>query len=708
MALESPVQRDGDAGFLGFASRLNPLTLPAGMLQDSVNMRLDRGVAQTRKGSKRLTDTIGTTGAPLTLDFTLGTDKTVTSITRASTTATVTATAHGFTTGDQVNIRGAVETDYNGDFIVTVTDANTFTYTVSGSPATPATGTIIANNGPEVRDSYEGGLYAAGVFASQNYDNANEFIVLAGSDSATLYRQGQSPVVKTYPNTPQERIEGTDTVSVLQAFDRLYILREASRTATGYEEKLTTASGITVSSTTATVNVNAHGYPEGATVRIEGSTTPAFDGHEFRVLGTNLNTNSFEITVPSGTATHAAATIKVRRVKPPIYWDGGSGNFVRATAGVPAEGVTYTTMPSVGWASYHNNRLWIAKNRDTVGISDVLDPDLYDPFWNSFRAGAGGDDRIVAVHPWVEGQALVFCRKSIWLATLNQFASTDGSDFSVDTPVSQLTLLTNEIGCSARNTIVTAGNFVFFLSDAGIYRLDRALDLKVRGDTKPLSEPIADLFSQVVQSRVDKSAFGIWHANRYLIALPTSTDPLDGNQLVVAWNALTDTWEYRDIYPSSASVNQILVGTYDNQRRVFSVPRSGNLYLLEQEDTALDDNAVSSGTSPVTGSIRTRRYDFGDMHSKRFLRTIADVVIPAGASVTTKISTINPDTETIVGTLTNAAAGPEDYNMKSPVRYKAHSAEVIYETSGGRPEIRSASIEASPKSLPPTETRSAA
>jgi hypothetical protein len=706
MALESPVQRDGDAGFLGFASRLNPLTLPAGMLQDSVNMRLDRGVAQTRKGSKRLTDTIGTTGAPLTLDFTLGTDKAVTSITRASTTATVTATAHGFTTGDQVNIRGAAQTDYNGDFIVTVTDANTFTYTVSGSPATPATGTIIANNGPEVRDSYEGGLYAAGVFASQNYDNANEFIVLAGSDSATLYRQGQSPVVKTYPTSPAEKIEGTDTVSVLQAFDRLYILREASRTATGYEEKLTTASGITVSSTTATVNVTAHGYPAGARVRIEGSTTPAFDGHEYDIVSSS--TDSFTITVPALTATHAAAGIKVRRTKPPIYWDGGSGNFVRATAGVPAAGVTYTTMPSTGWAAYHNNRLWFAKNRDTVAISDVLDPDLYDPFWNSFRAGAGGDDRIVAIHPWVEGQALVFGRKSIWLATLNQFASTDGSDFSVDTPVSQLTLLTNEIGCSARNTIVTAGNFVFFLSDAGIYRLDRALDLKVRGDTKPLSEPIADLFSQVVQSRVEKSAFGIWHSNRYLVALPTSADPLDGNQLVVAWNALTDTWEYRDIYPSSASVNQILVGTYDNQRRVFSVPRSGNLYLLEQEDTALDDNAVNAGTSPITGSIKTRRYDFGDMHSKRFLRTIADVVIPAGASVTTKISTINPDTETIVGTLTNTAAGPEDYNMKTPVRYKAHSAEVIYETSNGRPEIRSASIEASPKSLPPTETRSAA
>jgi hypothetical protein len=691
------------------------------MLQDSVNMRLDRGVAQTRKGSKRLTDTIGTTGAPLTLDFTLGTDKTVTSITRASTTATVTATAHGFTTGDQVNIRGAAETDYNGDFIVTVTDANTFTYTVSGSPATPATGTIIANNGPEVRDSYDGGLYAAGVFASQNYDNANEYIVLAGSDTATLYRQGQSPVVKTYPTSPAEKIEGTDTVSVVQAFDRLYILREADRSVSGWEAKALTGSGISVSTTTATVNCNAHGYPAGARVRLEGSTTPAFDGHEYDIVSSS--TNSFTITVPNGTSGDSTLTGRtVRRVKPPIYWSGDSGNFVRATAGVPAAGVTYTTMPSTGWAAYHNNRLWFAKNRDTVAISDVLDPDLYDPFWNSFRAGAGGDDRIVAIHPWVEGQALVFCRKSIWLATLNQFASTDGSDFSVDTPVSQLTLLTNEIGCSARNTIVTAGNFVFFLSDAGIYRLDRALDLKVRGDTKPLSEPIADLFSQVVQSRVERSAFGIWHSNRYLVALPTSTEPLDGNQLVLAWNALNESWEYRDIYPSSASVNQILVGTYDNQRRVFSIPRSGNLYLLEEENNAVDSNAVGSlsNSNPITGAIKTRRYDFGDMHSKRFLRTIADVVLPLNSTVKTKINSINPDlppdqndpdpiTGYKIGELTNSANdNPEDYNMKSPIRYKAHAMEIIYTTSGGRPEIRSASIEASPKSLPPTETRSAA
>ena len=704
MALSDNVIRDGDSGFIGFASRLNPLTLPAGMLQDSVNMRLDRGVAQTRRGSKRLTDTVGTTGAPLTLDFTLGTDKSVTSITRATATATVNCTAHGFTSGDQVNIRGANQAEYNGDFIITKLTDDTFTYTVSGTPATPATGTIIANDGPEVRDDYSGGLYAAGVFASQNYDNANEYIALAGGDTCFLWRDGLSPVTKNYPSSPPERIEGTDTVSVVQAFDRLYILREAARTG-DYAEKLTNASGITVSSTTATVNVNAHGYPQGARVRIEGSTTLAFDGHEFEVQTTS--TNSFTITVPTGTATHAAAGIKVRRVKPPIYWDGGSGNFVRATGGVPAEGASYTKMPSTGWATYFNNRLWFARSRDTVAISDFLDADLYDRAWNTFRAGAGGDDRIVAVHGWVEGQALVFCRKSIWLATLNQFQNTEGDSFEVNLPLTNLQMLTNEIGCSARNTIVTAGNFVFFLSDAGIYRLDSRLDLKLRGDTMPLSEPIADLFATVNQARVEKSAFGIWHDNRYLIALPTSPDPLDGNELVVCWNSLNNQWEYRDIYPSSAAVNQILVATYNNKRRVFSIPRSGNLYLLEEVTTGADDAAAGAATptQPITGSIKTRRYDFKDMSSKRFLRSVANAVIPSAATVTTTANIIDPDRSEQIGTITNSSGSEEDYHLKSPVRFKAHACELVYETSGGRPEIRSVALEASPKSLPATLTR---
>lgn len=67
----------------------------------------------------------------------------VSSLTRSGTTATVTtATAHGLATGGYARVAGATPTAYNGKVAVTVTGATTYTFQVSGSPTTPATGTI--------------------------------------------------------------------------------------------------------------------------------------------------------------------------------------------------------------------------------------------------------------------------------------------------------------------------------------------------------------------------------------------------------------------------------------------------------------------------------------------------------------------------------------------------------------------------------------
>jgi hypothetical protein len=74
----------------------------------------------------------------------------VTSITRSGATATVTHTAHGYSSGMPVVIAGANETEYNtagsSPTTITVIDPDTYTYTVSGTPASPATGTITSRN----------------------------------------------------------------------------------------------------------------------------------------------------------------------------------------------------------------------------------------------------------------------------------------------------------------------------------------------------------------------------------------------------------------------------------------------------------------------------------------------------------------------------------------------------------------------------------
>jgi hypothetical protein len=64
----------------------------------------------------------------------------VSTLTNSGGLATVTAaTVHGLTTGDTVFIRGAVQPEYNGEVVVTVTGTNTFTYPIAGTPVT-ATG----------------------------------------------------------------------------------------------------------------------------------------------------------------------------------------------------------------------------------------------------------------------------------------------------------------------------------------------------------------------------------------------------------------------------------------------------------------------------------------------------------------------------------------------------------------------------------------
>jgi len=642
MPLESPTARDGDAGFIGFASRLNPVALPAGMLQLSENMRLDRGTARTRKGARRLADEILPSSYPMTLPF---------------------------------NFEVTLPVDLN--------------FTLALNPD----GLVLLNQ-------YPGGIFASYSYRSPGWNN-QESIVLAGASAAHVYVDNfYAPIVDNQGNpiTDQdgneiysqsyadsipyptgEIIDPTDTVSMVQAFDRLYLLREASPSQQGFEEK--PAGPITVVGTTATVTCPQHGLSAGMRVRLEGGTVAAFDGQEFEVAAAP-NVNSFTVTVPNGTASDATIIgRKVRRTKAPLYWDGNpQGAFVKATAGIPAEGPTYRTMRSVGWATYANGRLVLPDGRDQVMLSDVLNPDLYDPFFQSFRANQGSNDYIVAVHPWVEGSFLVFMRNSIWLATVNQFASTDGGSFAVDSPVSKLELLTDEIGCSARQSIATAGQFVYFLSDAGVYRLDARLDLKLRGDTKPLSDPITDQIGRIVKDGA-ADAVGIWHDNRYWLAAPV--DGADINNALFIYSALNDQWETVDYY--GFGLDNLLVSGQSTDRRLYAASRAGKLFLLEdveRGDDPPDSTLREEFFTAVTGRIRTRRYGFGSMHTKRFVRSMADVVLPDTGSITVKAYMVNPDAEiTLVPGQTNTSGLAEDYTLKQPIRQKAHYAELEFLTT---------------------------
>jgi hypothetical protein len=257
----------------------------------------------------------------------------------------------------------------------------------------------------------------------------------------------------------------------------------------------------------------------------------------------------------------------------------------------------------------------------------------------------------------------------------------------VDGPVSRLQLLTDEVGCVARRSIATAGQYVYFLSDSGVYRLDARLDLKLRGDTRPLSDSISDQFDGISGEAASR-AVGKWFNNRYWLSVPSGS--IDDPYNLFVYSALNEQWETRDVY--SFPIEDLLIALYNRERRLFASSRNGRLFLLDELEAG-DQGEAGSALTPVSASMRTRRYSMNTLRSKRFVRAVADALLPHQASMRLIASTINPDGVMTILTQENNSGDDEDYTLKGPIRLKANYLDIIAESINGRPSLRAMSVE---------------
>ena len=139
---------------------------------------------------------------------TVDTAQSVSSITRSSSTATVTtAASHGYATDDWVTIAGATETGYNGNFRITKTAATTFTYALGTlTPSTPASGTITARQGyckhnGKLRSADPApGAYRTRRVAVTSYDGIRDLAETDLRDVAVQIDQSESQLITTILN----------------------------------------------------------------------------------------------------------------------------------------------------------------------------------------------------------------------------------------------------------------------------------------------------------------------------------------------------------------------------------------------------------------------------------------------------------------------------------------------------------------------------
>lgn len=218
----------------------------------------------------------------------------VSTLTLNGTTVTAnTASNHNLATGISVTIIGAVETDYNGAFTVIVIDEDTFTYEISTSPSSPATGTITAE--------YVSGLAPA--TSNDETENANldpgtqltiSTAIAGVDDVATVDALG------TRGGSDLETDEGLRDRFLFRVRNPVAHFNEAdiisqARTVAGVTRVFVEPAGTdigTVSVTSITRNANVatvttavpHGFDDGQTTTIEGAIETEYDVTDARII----------------------------------------------------------------------------------------------------------------------------------------------------------------------------------------------------------------------------------------------------------------------------------------------------------------------------------------------------------------------------------------------------------------------------------------
>ena len=247
------------------------------------------------------------------------------SITRTGTTVTVTAgVAHNLATGVSVLITGALQAEYNGTFDVVVTTPFEFTYQISGSPVSPATGSIMVyydTNYVLVESSDTG--------SSTNQEPGTELtlnVVIPNVDStAYITQDGITSGTDTESDVAYRKRVLDRYQNPIALFNENAIRQQAMRVngvtrvfVVGPDDsdgQVLSVSSLVRSGNVATATVpGAYLLEDGQAIYISGATPAEYNGYH-KVI--RLSDTTVAFAVPSGLTSPATGTITFTKAVPP-------------------------------------------------------------------------------------------------------------------------------------------------------------------------------------------------------------------------------------------------------------------------------------------------------------------------------------------------------------------------------------------------------
>lgn len=609
MALSTQYQADSDVSFVGFSSRINPLSLKPGFLQYAENLRMFATTARCRLGAKRLSDSLL----------------------------------------DPYLTWGATEfIDPNGveKLVVVATGGGTTGFFVYTPALGGGTGTTV---GPFVWPT--GRVTNEPVSMCQA---GGEVFVFRGRDTAT-------------PVTISSLTHTTTPTSIVTA-----------------------------------VSVGPHGFVTGDEVTITGSGGSNYNGN-FVITVTSPTTFTYvPVANPTGTQSGVLAT----KSKPLIKWDGV--NY--SNAGVSVVPQTTTTGASANpppgdFGLYHQGRLMIDYKKDRIALSDIYDTTAYDLTLNNFRVNTGANDEITSFLPWIQDGFLVLQKRSIYLGYMDNSSLVPGTPPGVN---SYVRLLSDQIGCLAKDSAVLAGQNVYFLSQRGVHVMSPQLELTLIGNTLPMSAPIADIIESINWDYAEK-AVGMFHDNRYWLAIPTGA--ATRNNKLIVFNILNESWESVDTFPNGFYVDHMAILPYGSQRRLHLITKEGGIFV--HEELTAGDNIYSNSalpilpvdlpfdlvpaqlsTVPVVGIARTRAYSMSSLEAKKFSKV--SLKTGGAGTMTVVANTQDPDVTETLGSFTLTT---ETDTNRIRVASKGQCIDFSISMTGVQPEVRAVAVAALPNSF---------
>jgi len=440
-----------------------------------------------------------------------------------------------------------------------------------------------------------------------------------------------------------------------------------------------------------TMDINSHGLSAGDDLTIQSGTSPfdLFADQKVRVTGApTVNQFTFNLEV----ANVSIGQSKTLTVNKPL-----------------AVGKGYIHQPAAPWGIVHERRLWMPywytsdttpadrEIRDEIVASDIMDFDTVDVIGNQFRPSAGQSDYLVQLTPFTKDSLVVFNRKSIHLMT-----GISGSLADVSTNV-----VTTEIGCSARKSVIQVANQIMFLSDQGIFSVEFLDEYNLRGTGTPISETIQPFIDRINQDYVHLSC-GVYFDNKYWLALPLNSESgalASKLNTIIVYSFLNGGFESIDTVNSTEfAIRELIVGKEGSQNALYLTTEEGGVHKVDGFEggdvVSMTAGQAIPATIPVVSQVTTRQYDAESLDRKKFSR--AEFHIKSGSETVTDgditFITEDPDstsTATSISSLIGSTLpADEDSSLRMRVNKRGFGIQADFKPNTGRPFLRAVKVDA--------------